>query len=140
MQRRPGCPFQRTRLRYDPTFNLEATYCYDHGIPYQEYLDRWSQVDRAVITAVALEKSARCSMCGSSQQEWDDDPYAYEAVRVTCPGCMRRETMNDDSTENVAKGSSVRLLPKAAAERMRAETARKAAEGTLRPRRRRSSS
>jgi len=76
-------------------------------------------------------------MCGTSAWEWEEDPDAYEAVRLTCPGCMRREVLSDDRDAPSARGSSVRLMAKAAAERMRAEVARKEAEGTLRPRRRR---
>jgi hypothetical protein len=138
VQRRLGCPFQRARLRYDSTFSLEAGYCYDHGIPYEEYLERWSDADRAKVTAVALENADRCNMCGSSMDEWNADPDAYEAVRSFCPGCMRRETMSDDPDSPVTKGFSVRLLPKATAAAQREEMASKQAQGTARPHRHRS--
>lgn len=88
------------------------------------------------MAAVALEKSDACASCGTHSYEWDEDPDAYVAVHVTCPGCMRREIMQADDTQR-PKGTSVRLLPKASAERLAAEVERKKAEGTLRPRRRR---
>lgn len=83
-----------------------------------------------------MEKASRCGMCGTSEEEWAEDPYAYDAVRVVCPGCMRRETMSDDKDAPMGKGASIKLLPKAAAARLAEEVARKAADGTLRPRRR----
>jgi hypothetical protein len=85
-----------------------------------------------------MEKSARCNMCGSSQAEWDEDPDAYEAIRMMCPGCMRREVLSDDADAPKTKGMSIRLIPRAAAERMRADMARKVASGTERPHRQRS--
>jgi hypothetical protein len=106
------------------------------GIPRSEFLARWGPEDRAIVAAVALEKSAACSMCGTSPWEWEEDMDAYEAVAMTCPGCQRRELMNDGG-DTMPKGTSVRLIPKASAERLHQEIERKTAEGTLRPRRRR---
>lgn len=88
------------------------------------------------MVAVAQERSDVCQNCGTAQHVWDEDPYAYEPVRVTCKGCMLRETMLEDDTP-VSKGTSVRLVTKQGAERMKAEQERKAAEGRLRPRKRR---
>lgn len=88
------------------------------------------------MTAVAMEKSAACSICGTSPYEWEEDPDAYVAINMTCPGCMRRELMSEDDTPR-PKGTSVRLIPKASAERLAQEIERKRAEGTLRPIRRR---
>jgi hypothetical protein len=136
VQQRARRPFQRARLRYDATFALEVGYCYDVGVPHSEYLERWSPEDRAKVAAVALEKSSACPSCGTQPYEWDEDPDAYVAINITCPGCMRREIMQEDDTPKV-KGTSVRLLPKVTAERLAAEVERKRAEGTLRPRRRR---
>lgn len=136
MQRGARCPFQRSRLRYDSTFSLEVAYCYDHGLPYSEYLDRWSQEDRAILGAYALERGMTCPTCGTAPHEWEEDPDAYVAINLNCPGCMRREVMLEDDTPK-PKGTSVRLVPKAAAERLAAEMERKAAEGRLLPRRRR---
>ena len=89
------------------------------------------------MVAVALERADRCTMCGTAAYEWDEDPYAYEAVSFSCPGCLRRETLQEDSASGAGKGVSVRLLSSAAADRARADIERKTAEGTLRPKRRR---
>jgi len=88
------------------------------------------------VAAVALERGEKCQMCGTAEWEWEEDPYAYAPVRHTCIGCMKRELMQEDDTPT-SKGTSVRLLPKATAERLAQDHARKADEGTLRPRRRR---
>lgn len=111
-------------------------YCFDHGIPWEEYLERWGPEDRAKVAAVALERSDVCQSCGTAGHVWEEDPHAYVPVLHTCPGCRLRELMNEDDTPK-GKGVSVRLVTKAAAERMEAERERRAAEGTLRPRLRR---
>ena len=136
MQRGARRPFQRSRLRYDHSFALEVGYCYDRGIPYAEFLERWSPEDRAKVTAVAMERSEQCPSCGTSPWEWNEDPDAYEAMHLTCIGCMRREILSADDTPT-SKGTSVRLLPKSVAVRLTQEKKRREAEGTLRPRRRR---
>jgi hypothetical protein len=115
---------------------LEARYCHEKGIPRSEFLARWTPEDRAIVAAVAMEDASSCGLCGTSAWEWEEDMFAYEAVHVTCPGCQKRELMSVDN-DTMPKGTSVRLVPRAMAERLQAETERKTAEGTLRPRRRR---
>ena len=136
----PGAerPFQRARLRYDDTFALELGYCYEKGIPHSRFLEEWDAEDRAKVAAFAMEKAEKCFRCGTAPHEWAEDPDAYVAVAMGCPGCLRLETMSEDLHNTPGpKGAAVRLLPRSAAERLRAETERRAAEGTLRPRRRR---
>lgn len=84
-----------------------------------------------------MERASRCNMCGTSSDEWEDDPYAYEAVRHFCPGCMRREIMSEDNDAPLGKGVSIKLMPKAAVARMKYEMERKESEGAMGPRRRR---
>jgi hypothetical protein len=127
-----GRPFQRARLRYDSVFALEAEYCHDRGIPYSEFLERWSPEDRTKLAAVALEKAARCPRCGTSPWMWEEDPFAYEPLHITCIGCMKKDLFGEDDTPR-SKGTSVQLIPKEAAEKMRA----RADEGIARPVRRR---
>ena len=84
-----------------------------------------------------MERAAHCTMCGTAQWEWDEDPYAYEPVFHTCPGCQKKDLLSEDDTPR-PKGTSVRLISKASAERLRVERARREAEGVSdRPRRRR---
>lgn len=76
-------------------------------------------------------------MCGTSQSEWDEDPFAYQPMFHTCPGCMKKDLLADDDTPR-PKGTTVRLVPKATAERLQFEAERRAAEGVSTvPRRRR---
>jgi hypothetical protein len=80
-----------------------------------------------------MSKSTRCPRCGTSRLDWEEDPYAYEPMFMTCPGCMKRELLEGDDTPR-PKGTSIQLVPKAVAAKMRA----RAAEGVPRPRMRRS--
>lgn len=112
---------------------MEAEYAYDHGIPWGEYLQRWTHGDRAKVVAVALERSRRCKSCGTDPSDWEDDPYAYAPMYVTCPGCARIEALRKDDTPTPL-GTSIQLIPKVTAERLAREMA---AGGKPRPRRRR---
>lgn len=136
MQRRPRRPFQRERLRYDPTFAAETSYAYEHGLPWSEYLDRFEPGDRAIVIAIAMERSSRCVSCGTAQREWEEDPGAYTPVRITCPGCRLRETLQADS-EGVGKGTTVQLVTQAQALALETKRARAEAAGHTGPPRRR---
>lgn len=67
-----------------------------------------------------MENADRCSMCGTSRWQWDEDPYAFEPLFDTCIGCQKKELLSQDDTPKPA-GTSVRLFPKAEAERLRLE-------------------
>jgi hypothetical protein len=123
VQRGTRRPFQRARLRYDATFALEAGYAFDHGIPFSEYLQRWLPEDRAKVSAVTLERSERCTLCGTAQWEWEADPNAYTPIYHTCHGCRIKDAMAEDNTPK-GKGTTIRLAPRKVAERMIREAAR----------------
>lgn len=112
-------PFQRGRLRYDPTFASEVAYCYERGIPHSRFLAKWSPEDRAKVIAYGLEKSAVCPGCGSAEWQWDPEQggstNAFDAVVETCPGCQRKDWLRDDH-EKLPSGSSVVLVPRAVAD------------------------
>ncbi len=85
-----------------------------------------------------MERSQRCTMCGTAPYEWEEDPFAYTPVFITCMGCQKKDLLSDDDTPRV-KGTTVRLLPKEEAERLRVEQERLAESGiSTVPRRRRS--
>jgi hypothetical protein len=104
-------PKIRKRLRRDAQLTLELTLCHDWGIPHSQFLD-WDPSDRAKATAFFLEKSARCSSCGTAQWEWDDDPNAFQPVTEFCQGCYRRESALEDREASLA-GMTVVLVPTA---------------------------
>ena len=83
------------------------------------------------MAAVAMARARRCGMCGTDPEVWEADPYAYEPVFHTCMGCMKRELLEADDTPR-PKGTSIKLVPKETAARMRAAQER----GVARPRRR----
>jgi hypothetical protein len=123
VQRDDGRPFQRDRIRRDRNYAIELKYACAHGIPWSRYLRMFDRVDRARVIANELEEGSRCSMCGTAQWEWDEDPGAYEAVPMTCPGCKERDQVREQQ-DGQKPGVSIRLLPRALAQRVR-ETPRR---------------
>lgn len=122
MRGRAGHPFQRARLRYDPTFALEVGYCYDHGIPHSEYLERWSTEDRSKVSALTLDRGERCPSCGTAEWEWGLDFYAYEPMHSTCRGCQQKEVLakaTEADNTPMPPGTTIRLFPKETAETLR---------------------
>ena len=71
-----------------------------------------------------MERSERCSMCGTAPWEWEEDRYAFEAARETCVGCQQKDLLRDD-TEKAPAGSSVVLIPKKVARENRRREAAK---------------
>lgn len=89
------------------------------------------------VSAAAMERSERCTLCGTAEHEWEEDYFAYHPVQLTCRGCQLKETLSGDDTP-MPKGTSVRLVPKAVAARLAAEQAARARSGVSTvPRRRR---
>lgn len=122
MHRGARRPFQRRRLTYDPAFRLEAQYVVDQGLPWSAYLERWKPEDRALVVAVLMEKAAACQMCGTSEQEWLEEPDAYRAIQHVCPGCAVKDRARaSEDTDASLPGASIRLVPAEVAARL-AET------------------
>lgn len=67
------------------------SYCYEKGIPHSVFLD-WDPVDRAKALAWQLEVGERCSLCGTAQWEWDENPNAYTPEEHMCMGCYRKQS------------------------------------------------
>jgi len=95
---------------------MEVAWCSDHGLPHSHLLS-WDGEDRAKLAAHLLNESARCALCGTSDWEWDEDRFAYEATEHFCPGCK----MKADAAEEIgnAEGKRVMLVPKRVAIEMR---------------------
>lgn len=113
-------PFHRERLRYDPVFAAELEYCYEKGLPHSYLLGgplEWQEDDRAKLQALMMERSTKCTMCGTHSWEWEEDRYAYEPMVEVCHGCMLKDMMREEATQ---PGSTITLVPKAKAAKMRA--------------------
>jgi hypothetical protein len=80
----------------------------------------WEPSDRAKLTAHLLEEGERCSMCGTQRWEWQEDRRAYEPAEDVCMGCYMRDVFMEGEKEK-KPGQRVILVPRAHAERMRAE-------------------
>ena len=92
-------------------------------MPWKVYLRTFDREDRARVIAHLLEEGQRCGLCGTSPWEWEENPEAYEAVPMVCPGC-RLKDQSRDQQDGKQPGISIRLLPRALAQRMR-ETPRR---------------
>lgn len=113
-------PFHRSRLRYDAAFRAEVEYCVEKGLPHSHLLGgplEWDTDDREKMIAFMLERSERCSLCGTSGWEWEEDWFGYEPVVTTCHGCELKDMGREDAQ---GPGSSIVLVPKAEAARLRA--------------------
>lgn len=96
-------------------------WCADHGVPHSEFL-AWDEVDRAKLLAFILESRGRCSSCGTSGWEWDEDPNAYEPMRHMCRGCMILYAAEEDNDRSL--GSRMVLVPRKRAKEIAAQPKR----------------
>lgn len=88
-------------------------WCSDRGLPHSELLG-WAEDDRAKQVAFLLVDAQRCSQCGTSQWEWDEDRFAYEPALHLCHGCFLLDASAQDQTD-ATPGSRMVLVPKAIA-------------------------
>lgn len=65
-------------------------------MPHSEFLS-WAVEDRAKAVAYFLEKNERCQVCGTSQWEWEENKFAYEAVEHFCQGCLHTSVLREQS-------------------------------------------
>lgn len=113
-------PFHRERLKYDAIFAAELDYCYEKGLPHSYLLGNpcvFTPDDRDKLHAHILEKSSRCSLCGTCDWEWEQNRYAYEPIVEVCHGCQVKDLMREEATQ---PGSSISLVPSETAAKMRA--------------------
>lgn len=96
-------------------------WCAEHGLPHSAFLD-WPDEDRAKLIAYILDSKGRCSTCGTSQWEWDNDQFAYEAMRHTCKGCMILYAAEEDNDRSL--GSRMVLVPRRRAQEIAANPKR----------------
>lgn len=108
MHERVRDPSYRARLRYDSAFKLEVSYCVDKGIPHSEFLN-WSSQDRAKTVAYIMEYGLVCSMCGTAEWEWEENPHAYSAEEEWCKGCYTKSVASEDAGK--MPGTTVVLKP-----------------------------
>lgn len=95
--------------------------CFELGISHSHFLggpDEWTPEDRAKVVAYSIEKSMRCTMCGTADWEWEEDGYAYEAVQQVCFGCQKKDLIRTDPEFESKPGVSIILLPKKVAQKL----------------------
>lgn len=94
---------------------MEMAWCSEHGLPHSELLE-WDHNDRAKLAAYLMESAARCVSCGTAAWEWEEDPYAYEAMPMQCHGCYIKEVSAEPDSQ---PGTRITLLPKRRAQEIR---------------------
>ena len=75
-------------------------------MPHSEFMD-WDVEDRAKALAYMFENAERCSMCGTSPWEWEENKFAYEPVMRTCMGCYYKEIAREGT--DIGPGVTVML-------------------------------
>ena len=75
--------------------------------------------DRIKLLAWLTEDSQRCSMCGTSDWQWDEEKYAFIPSVQVCRGCAMRDSARDMAKD--VPGSTIILL---SGEMKRAELAK----------------
>lgn len=103
-----GHPFYRNRIRVDPAFRLELSYCVEKGIPHDKFLD-WDPSSRAKTLAYLMEQAERCQLCGTAPWEWKENQYAYDAEETFCKGCYVKEVSSEG--EKRMPGTRIELVP-----------------------------
>lgn len=94
---------------------MEMSFCNSSGMPHSAFL-AWDEIDRAKALAFEIEKSLRCSMCGTAPWEWEEDRFAYAPVQSTCTGCAIKESTAHE--QDSQPGMTIELVPKAEAKRL----------------------
>lgn len=92
------------------------SWCSERGIPHSEFLS-WPEDDRAKLVAFLMESGEKCQMCGTAPWEWDEDPYAYEAMGHRCQGCYVKDLAREDG--NPGPGTTITLIPRRRAEEIK---------------------
>lgn len=98
---------------------MQANYAVEHGIPWSEFLRRWSWEDRSIVVAVQLERAAHCTSCGLTEKQWHDDPGAFVPMQVVCPWCALKDRVRSDGDTSASiPGASIKMLPRNTAEKI----------------------
>lgn len=56
-----------------------------------------------------LEDAERCTLCGTSSWEWEENQYAYDIEERFCKGCYLKHVASDD--RSTLPGTTVALVP-----------------------------
>lgn len=82
-------------------------FCNEKAIPHSEFLD-WDRDDQHKAMAQMIEKGEYCSLCGTAEWEWEENPHAYTPEEHFCKGCYIKESASEDAGK--MKGTSVELV------------------------------
>lgn len=85
------------------------------GIAHSQFLS-WSEDDQDKALAWMRLRASTCGLCGTRQEEWDEDPFAYVGHSWRCPGCEVTEREKANIPEDAGHGIHVGIIPRSHAE------------------------
>lgn len=88
-------------------------------------------MDRAKAMAYVMEEAERCSFCGTTDREWDEDRFAFVPVEHFCRGCYLERSYSDD--REMLPGTVIRLVHRKSPEAMRYQDLNKRFGPDLKP-------
>lgn len=80
------------------------------GIPHSVFLS-WDEDDQDKALAYVKEQESVCDGCGTREEVWRQDRYAYVGWNITCPGCEIIEQENENVGEK-SRGVKTMLVPR----------------------------
>lgn len=95
-------------------------------MPHSEFLGRvvgpgeprWEDRDRELALAYTAMDRERCNGCGTFQDEWDRDRFAFVAHTSVCPGCENLENERANVPKEGVPGLKMYLVPRQVSELM----------------------
>jgi hypothetical protein len=103
------------RLRTNERLWEELAYVVPLGIPHSRFLD-WSDDDQDKAIAFLRDQRNRCPNCGTREEDWAEDKFAFVGWHDRCLGCEAVEQERKNIPEG-ALGMRVKLLPREVVEK-----------------------
>lgn len=94
----------------------ELAYCVPLGLPHSEFLS-WDEDDQDKALEYISQQKTVCEGCGTREETWENDQYAYVSWAKRCPGCELLDQEKDNWTDRPSSGIRIMLVPREWAER-----------------------
>lgn len=85
--------------------------CDDYGIPHSEFKE-WDEDDQDKAIAWRIYKAQHCDKCGTADEEWQWDRFAYEAEVHRCRGCEILQMTEEALQEEKGSKAGLRVVLK----------------------------
>lgn len=91
-------------------------YCGPRALPHSAFL-AWTDDDQDKALAWQQFERSVCPGCGTREDEWERDRFAYVGDLYRCPGCEVLSQERENAPEH-ARGVHARLVTRAYSEQM----------------------